>query len=1111
MKIKKLIIKNITSLKDAEIDFDRYPLSEASLFLITGDTGAGKTTILDAICLALYGEVPRLENISTGKGEYSDGERIGDTRQLIRRGTAECFSELTFEGNDGEIYIAKWETHRGHKRADGSLQNAKHTLHQQGRRWTLDKVKEVRAKIIEVVGLDFTQFCQTTMLAQGQFTKFLHAKEDERTKILEKLSGTEIYSRIGEQIHRNLLDSETALKEAQRDITLLKEQAISPQELEAIQDRKLEIGGILQGLSSQQKQLEQQHKWCIDIRTQTERRDKAQAVFAESQKDYNSEKGQALVMLVRDWELGQATIRNLQSLSRLALDHQKASDRQKNQQALYLQVKAYTQHLVERQRSQEEDIRQLKGALEAQAIHQAMYQSYDHVKATLLDLEMTISEIQKQQNAIEQLTQEEQKYGIQHKALLAQVQAEQTKKEQLEEKYKQIQTKYKPQEGEQLSEQIRLAQTAISQNESIRNLEAEIRQEEQNCQVLEEDIAKLIAQEPLLKQEKERCDTVYQTYNQAFTLAKESFEDYCIALRDQLHKGSQCPVCLREVDEAIVQEQQRDSVLNPLKIQSDKAMQERDKAQQALSKVRAEIETQQRNLKERQTSLNKKQGELKQVNSKHQETLNTLGQKSDCNLEQLLEHKQEQMRLHTALQTEVNSLREALEGQSKTYDNIRQEERNLNEKQLRRSEQIKGIRQNLTTLEQRKTQKYDEAHKSISYIDWYTAWQNAPQVWIQQLEQRVKEYQDLGGDLSRQEKKLEQHTTEATTHQKALQAIEQCYPDWSKLEPQGSQTQVVEDTIDLINQTNQTLADLKHIEGEQGKLKQEVDTFLSQQPSLTLARLEALSHYQDIGKEKKQLEDLRTGLTQAQTLALKAQDEYNNILAHRPHDLDDTATPESLANIIEGLRQEERTLQKELGNIEQLISSYNQNKKEIAKRYKQYQEEEQRYRLWGRLDHLFGKPKGRGFQQIAQAYVLEQLLKSANLYLSRFIPRFQLECNKPGELDIVIRNSENNSLIGIPNLSGGESFIVSLALALGLSNISSHNFSVNMLFIDEGFGTLSAEALDTVMTALETLQKDSGRQVGIISHVEMLKERIGTQIQLRRIDPTLSCVQIVQQ
>ncbi len=1111
MKIKKLIIKNITSLKDAEIDFDRYPLSEASLFLITGDTGSGKTTILDAICLALYGEVPRLENISTGKGEYSDGERIGDTRQLIRRGTGECFSQLTFEGNDGEVYIAKWETHRGHRRADGSLQNAKHTLVQQGRKFTLDKVKEIRAKIIEVVGLDFKQFCQTTMLAQGQFTKFLHAKEDERTKILEKLSGTEIYSRIGEQIHRNQLASEATLKGTQRDIALLEGQAISPQELEGIQDRKLKIGHTLQALSSQQKQLEQQHKWCVEIRTLSERLDKAQEAHAQCQKDYNSERGQSLATLIKDWELGQTSIRNLQSLKRLALEHQQAIDEQQEQQRLYLQVKAYRLHLVERQRSLEEDIRRLKEVLEEEAIHKDMYQSYDYIKTTLLDLEEALSEIKKQQDSIQRLSKEEEEYRVQHKAILERIQAEQSKKEQLEEEYKQIQAKYKPQEGEQLSEQIRLAQTAISQNEGIRNLEEEIKQAKQNCQVLVEDITKLIAQEPLLKQEKERCDADYRAYNQAFIIAKESFEDYCIALRDQLSKGSQCPVCLREVDEAIVQEQKRDSVLNPLKIQSDKAMQERDKAQQALSKVQAEIATQQRNLKERQTSLDKKQGELEQLNSKHHETLKALGQKSDCNLEHLLEHKQKQMRQHTALQTEANRLREALKEQSQRHESVQQEERNLNEKQLRRSEQIKGIRQNLTALEQRKTQKYDDAHKYISYTNWYTAWEEDPKVWIQQLESEAKNYKNLSTNLSDKEKELEQHTTEVTKQQTSLDTLEQYYPDWSKLTPQAPQKQGITKTAELISQTGETLATLKRIVKDQADLKREIDDFLTTQSSLNIERLEALSHYQDIRREKKQLEDLQAALTRAEALALKAQSEYNDTLKQKPHDLDDTVTAENLASSIESLKQEVGTLQKELGNIEQVISSYEQNKEEIAKRYKQYQEEEQRYRQWMRLDLIFGGSKGRGFQQIAQAYVLEQLLKCANLYLSRFIPRFQLECNKPGELDIVIRNSENNSLIGIPNLSGGESFIVSLALALGLSSISSHNFSVNMLFIDEGFGTLSAEALDTVMTALETLQKDSGRQVGIISHVEMLKERIGTQIQLKRIDPTLSCVQIVQQ
>ena len=137
------------------------------------------------------------------------------------------------------------------------------------------------------------------------------------------------------------------------------------------------------------------------------------------------------------------------------------------------------------------------------------------------------------------------------------------------------------------------------------------------------------------------------------------------------------------------------------------------------------------------------------------------------------------------------------------------------------------------------------------------------------------------------------------------------------------------------------------------------------------------------------------------------------------------------------------------------------------------------------------------------------MLRAANVHLACFIPHYELQCSEPGQLTILIHNKLNNSLIGVPNLSGGESFIVSLALALGLSQVGNKGLSIDTLFIDEGFGTLSSEALDLVMTALETLRKESGCRVGIISHVDSLKDRIPTQIQLQRQDATKSCIKIV--
>ena len=188
MKLQKLTIKNLASIEDAVIDFENGPLSEESLFLICGETGAGKTTILDAICLALYNETPRMDHAENEK--YKDLSQtfsakkedvaINDSRQLMRRNTSEAWTELEFTGSNETPYTARWYVARAHRKISGAVQDVRWTLENKKSGAQLNKKNEIKAEIQAAVGLTFEQFCRTTMLAQGDFTKFLQSKESEK-------------------------------------------------------------------------------------------------------------------------------------------------------------------------------------------------------------------------------------------------------------------------------------------------------------------------------------------------------------------------------------------------------------------------------------------------------------------------------------------------------------------------------------------------------------------------------------------------------------------------------------------------------------------------------------------------------------------------------------------------------------------------------------------------------------------------------------------------------------------------------------------------------------------------------------------------------------------
>ena len=236
MKLQKLTIHNIASIEDATIDFEAQPLASSEVFLITGKTGSGKSTILDAICLALFADTPRLDGTKM-QGDTKDGEvdvTIKDPRQLMRRNTGEAFVSLTFTGSNGKHYKAKWSVARARNKVNGNLQSKSWELTNLDLNYTYSRDREISAEIRAAIGLDFSQFCRTTLLAQGEFTRFLNSKDDEKAAILEKITGVDIYSKIGKKVFEVTGQKKTEWEQALQKIegmrTLTDEEIASKRE-----------------------------------------------------------------------------------------------------------------------------------------------------------------------------------------------------------------------------------------------------------------------------------------------------------------------------------------------------------------------------------------------------------------------------------------------------------------------------------------------------------------------------------------------------------------------------------------------------------------------------------------------------------------------------------------------------------------------------------------------------------------------------------------------------------------------------------------------------------------------------------------------------------------
>ena len=205
MKILAIRLKNLTSIEGAvEVDFAMEPLNSAGIFAISGATGAGKSTLLDALCLALYDKAPRFANSveSINLADVGDNQiNQSDVRNLLRRGTTDGYAEVDFLGVDGHRYRSRWSVRRTRNKVSGSLQPQKMDVKEldTGKEFQGTK-KELLAQLTELVGLTYEQFTRTVLLAQNDFSTFLKSKGAAKAELLEKLTGTGVYSRISQEV-----------------------------------------------------------------------------------------------------------------------------------------------------------------------------------------------------------------------------------------------------------------------------------------------------------------------------------------------------------------------------------------------------------------------------------------------------------------------------------------------------------------------------------------------------------------------------------------------------------------------------------------------------------------------------------------------------------------------------------------------------------------------------------------------------------------------------------------------------------------------------------------------------------------------------------------------
>ncbi|WP_459660306.1 hypothetical protein ACL9Z5_002929 [Acinetobacter calcoaceticus] len=262
MKILSIRIKNLASLSDEHfIDFESAPLAHAGLIAIVGKTGAGKSTILDAMCLALFNRVPRLKD-SDGKLKDVDGSELLTNSPLtvLRRGTGHGFAELCFIAQDQKRYLARWEIKRARENPNGKLQSVQRHLKCLTDGVVLaDKAKAVDEKVKQITQLSFEQFTRAVLLAQSEVTAFLKARDSERGELLEYLTNSSIFAKIGELAFRKTADIAKQRKQLEEFLGHI--EILSDEEIAAFTEQYQQVQENYQKLEQQKNVLDKQQQW----------------------------------------------------------------------------------------------------------------------------------------------------------------------------------------------------------------------------------------------------------------------------------------------------------------------------------------------------------------------------------------------------------------------------------------------------------------------------------------------------------------------------------------------------------------------------------------------------------------------------------------------------------------------------------------------------------------------------------------------------------------------------------------------------------------------------------------------------------------------------------
>ena len=1127
MRILNLSFQNINSLAgEGRIDFDQGPIAESGVFAITGPNGSGKTSILDVITLALYGETFRFSK---------------PAEHVITKHTDAGYAQVEFS-IAGEKYRALWRANRNSNALpDMSLS------HLQDQQWQLiaENPNTVRQKLADISGMDFHRFSKSMVLPQGDFAAFLNALDSERMDILEKISGADLYENYRQQFEGQLpaiqnkvgqLEQAMALipvlprieiESAEADLQDFTEQTeLLKQELEILQNQQLQFAN-LQALQQQRQELSQQQQAIYteiaSLEAQRQRLEQAPATDQlQSELQILEQKQLELEQQQRQLNQLQTELAQLQQqlpdsqplpqtdFNQPDLLQQKQTIESLRQQVseLKLQLPQQTelQTSVQQQLADKQFSLQQLGALETSAADRLLIEEFPDVvqlrnyRQQIAEIQTELKAQQKQNKTTDQASKKNQTaiHTTQSRISALELQIEQQQQQLTElapgksvddlqqlqseqrERVKDIQELLSIAElNQRLSKKAwydfftpapkLISHDEVELQQKISLLDEEIAREENIAKVLEramanDNLLRKMAKERSKLVDGQPCHLCGSTEH-PYAHKLPSFNDAKLALVDQRSKvsdlksnrqnlNSQLKTLQRENTQSEAKqrflEQKRSDwniLANRLNILGDrldinhvgqlkKRLQEEEDDLSRINNLIRDVIDIQRNINKAQTEISAKQQLLIALQQESRQFVSIEDEQPQpaSNLEQQLTQLETELKTLTAqLEKQLLALGEKLPAKGK--ENALFDRLNTRRQDL----QINALRQ------QGLTDEIEQLRQQL---------QNTQQTIIA-LHQQLS----LAQEALQQEESLGLHL--AILEKQQLIRQQQQQVDLQRLEFEAMQS--------LVH---------SHITAEGFGSLEDLQAFLA----LKAQQTEVVHQHQALQQQLQLLKQQLAGLDEqiqqnAAGLEVAIQEED---LQHQIH---------QLTQQLDIAQQEVDTLSHKLDKQQQYRLKYQSLEDELLQYYRQLAQ------VQGELEQLNNTPGG--LRAYVKQLLVEKLLSEANRILEKINGRYYLRAGASDHgLALEIEDSRQNNIRRQPKtLSGGESFVVSLSLALALAEIANNGQSVESLFLDEGFGNLDAESLYLAMGALEGLSIQ-GKTVGVISHVDGVKKRIKTQIEL---------------